>query len=103
MSLFNPPFLIDYACFFSMFLLFERIRVVTLPRRLIRGHFRFFGQILEQNQAIMAQVTAKLEVRIRRKVVFGIKWPFVEISTLNSELNNPPKRILKAAEHLWEE
>ena len=86
-----------------MFMLFERIRVVTLPRRLIRGHFRFFGQILEQNQAIMAQVTPKLEVRIRREVVFGIKCPFLEISTLNSELNRPPKRVIKAAEKLWEE
>ena len=66
-----------------MFMLFERIRVVTLPRRLIRGHFRFFGQILEQNQAIMGQLTAKLEVRIRREVVSCIKWPFLEISTLN--------------------
>jgi len=84
-------------------MLFERIRVVTLPRRLIRGHFRFFGQILEQNQAIMAQVTAKLEVRIHRKVVYSIKWPFLEISTLNSELNRPPKRVLKAAKQLWEE
>ena len=61
--------------FFSMFMLFERIRVVTLPRRLIRGYFRFFGQILEQNQAIMGQVTAKLEVRIRREVVSCVKWP----------------------------
>ena len=32
-----------------------------------------FGQILEQNQAIMGQVTAKLEVRIRRGVVSSIK------------------------------
>jgi len=59
--------------FFSMFMLFERIRVVTLPRRLICGYFRFFGQILEQNQAIMGQVIAKLEVRIRRGVVSCIK------------------------------
>ena len=78
-------------------------KVVTLPRRLIRGHFRFFGQILEQNKAIMAQVTAKLDVRIRREVFCGIKWPFLEISTLNSELNRPPKQILEAAEQRWEE
>jgi len=39
--------------FLSMFMLFEQIRVVTLPRRLIHGYFKFFGQILEQNQAIM--------------------------------------------------
>jgi len=84
-------------------MLFERIRVFTLPMRLIRSYFRFFGQILEQNQAIMGQVTAKLEVRIRREVVSGIKWPFLEISPLNSELNKPPKRILKAAKQPWEE
>lgn len=87
-------------------MLFERIRVVILPRRLIRGYFRFFGQILEQSQAIMSQVTAKHEearARIRRKVVSCIKWPFLEISTLNSELSRPPKRILKAAEQLCEE
>jgi len=42
-------------------------------------------------------------VRIRRKVVSCIKWPFLEISTLNSELSRPPKRILKAAEQLCEE
>jgi len=51
----------------------------------------------------MGQVTAKLEVRIRREVVSGIKWPFLEISPLNSELNKPPKRILKAAKQPWEE
>jgi len=61
--------------FFSMFVLFERIRVVTLPRRLIRGYFRIFGQILDQNQAIMGQMKAKLEVRIRREFVSCIKWP----------------------------
>lgn len=77
--------------------------MVTLPGRLMRGYFRFFGQILEQNQAIMGQVTAKLEVRIRRGVVSSIKWPFLEISTLNSELNRAPKQILKEAKQLWEE
>ena len=59
--------------FFSMFVLFERIRVVTLPRRLTRGYFRIFGQIFEQNQAIMGWKTAKLGVRIPRGVVYGIK------------------------------
>jgi len=66
---------INYACFFSMFMLFKQIRVVSLPRRLIRGYFRFFGQILEQNQKITGQMTAKLEVRIHREVVSCIKWP----------------------------
>jgi len=75
-------------------MLFERIRVVTLPRRLIHGYFRVFGPI-------MIQVIAKHEgerVRIRRKVVSYIKWPFLEISTLNSKFSRPPKRILKAVE-----
>ena len=77
--------------------------MVSLPRRLIRDHFRFFGQILEQNQAIMAQEIGKLEVSIRRKVFYGIKWPFLEISTLSFELNRPPKRVIKAAKQLWKE
>jgi len=87
-------------------MLFEQIRVVTLPRRLICGYFRFFGQILEQSQAIMSQVIAKHEgarVRIHRKVFSYIKWPFLEISTLNSELSRPPKRILKETEQLCQE
>lgn len=58
-----------------MYMLFERITVVTLPRRLMGGYFRFFGQILEQNQAIMGQMIAKLEVRIHMEVVSCIKWP----------------------------
>ena len=64
-----------------------------------------FGQILDQGQAFMSQMTAKHEgtrVRIRREDVSGIKCPFLEISTLNSELSRPPKRILKAAEQLGE-
>jgi len=66
--------------------LFERIRVVTLPRRLIRGYFRICGQILEQNQAIMGQLIAKLEGRIRREVVSCIEWPSSKYppSTLSS-------------------
>ncbi len=63
--------------------------------------FQVFGQILEQSQAIMSQMTAKHEgtrVRIRREDVSCIKCPFLEISALNSELNKPPKQILKAAE-----
>ena len=82
-------------------MLVEQIRVVTLARRLICGYFRFFRQILEQGQVIMSQMTAKHEgerVRIHRKGVSCIKWPLLEISTLNSELSRPPKRILKAAE-----
>jgi hypothetical protein len=54
----------------------------------------------------MSQMTAKHEgtrVRIRRKDVSCIKYPFLEISTLNSELSRPPKRILKAAKQLGEE
>ena len=58
-----------------MFMLFERIRVVTLPRRLIRGYFRFFGQMLEQNEAIMGYVKAKLEVRIRRGLYLTLNGP----------------------------
>jgi len=41
-SLFNPSFFIAYALFFSMFMSFVRIRIVTLPRWLTRAHFRFF-------------------------------------------------------------
>jgi len=57
----NPPFFIVYAFFLSIFMLVEKMRVVTLPRRLIHGYFRFFGQILEQSQEIMSQMTAKHE------------------------------------------
>ena len=49
--------------------------MVTLPKRLTCGYFKIFGQILEQNQAIMGQMVAKLEGRIRREVVSCIKWP----------------------------
>jgi len=55
--------------------LFERIRVVTLPRRLICGYFMIFGQILEQNQEITRQMIAKLEGRIHREVVSCTKFP----------------------------
>jgi len=55
-----------------MFVVFERIRVVTLPRRLVRGYFKIFGQILEQNQAIMGQLTVKLEGRICREFTHAL-------------------------------
>ena len=61
---------------------------------------QIFGQILDQGQAIMSQMTAKHEgtkVRIRRKGVSCIKWPFLEISTLSSEFNRPPKKIPKGS------
>jgi len=67
--------------------------------------FQVFGQILEQSQAIMSQMIAKNEgtmVRIHRKGVSYIKLPFLEISTLNSKLSRPQKRILKAAKQLCE-
>jgi len=61
---------------------------------------QIFGQILDQGQAFMSQMTANHEgtrVTILGRVSPALNGPFLEFSTLSSEFSWPSKRIPKGS------
>ena len=62
--------------------------------------FQVFCHLLEQNHANEGQETAKMGLRIRRRVVHSIKWPSSGFSPPTPSSDSHHNRIQKAAKRI---